>query len=106
MSYDHRTEGNEQFDAFLRALQLVGIRPRVEELEKPVDIGGQFGPGGHLRKATFRIPDRRKGLELMAVEEYLSVDNPDCDGISRIAIEVYPEGKRPDLESRVEILKA
>ncbi len=102
MSYDHRTEGNEQFDAFVRALELLGVKPEVEELEKVVDIGGPYGPGGNLRKATFRRP-RRKLVEV--VEEYISVEDRGCDGVSRIAIEVYPEGERPDLESRVKVLE-
>ncbi len=103
MSYNHRTKGNEQFDAFVRALQLQGTRPEVEELEKVVDIGGPYGNGGHLRKATFRLPGCDSG---MVVEEYLSVEDQDCDGISRIAIEVYREEERPDLESRVQVLEA
>lgn len=102
MSYNHRTVGNEQFDAFLRALRLYGVKPKVEELETAVDIGGPFGPGGHLRKATFQLPGRKT---VMVVEEYLSVNNQDCDGISQIAIEVYPKGKRPNLESRTQIIE-
>ena len=102
MSYNHRTEGNEQFDAFVRALQLQGIKPEVEELEKVVDIGGPFGDDGHLRKATFRLYGHKTA---MVLEEYISVEDHDCDGISRIAIEVYLEGERPDLESRVQTIE-
>lgn len=100
MSYNHRTEGSEQLDAFLHALQLLGIKPEVKELEKTFDIGG-YDDDKHMRKATFRLPGRKSK---MVVEEYLSMDDHDCDGISRIAIEVYPESKRPDLESRVQVL--
>lgn len=55
-----------------------------------------------LRVGRFTIPDGRK----MVVEEYLAVDDRDCDGTSVIAIEVYPEGERPDLESQTQVFEA
>ncbi len=55
-----------------------------------------------LRVGRFTVPDGRK----MAVEEYLAVDDRDCDGTSVIAIEVYPEGERPDLESQTQVFEA
>lgn len=33
----------------------------------------------------------------MVIEEYLSIDDGDCDGSSRVSVEVYREGERPYL---------
>lgn len=63
------------------------------------------GTCGHrqgLRICRFTTPDGQK----MVAEEYLAVDDQDCDGTSVVSIEVYPEGKRPDLESRVQVFEA
>ena len=67
MSYTHRTEGFEAFDAFIKSLQLQGIKPKVEELDKVVDAG-IYLDDRHLRKATFRLPGRK---HRKIVEEYL-----------------------------------
>lgn len=91
MGYSHTTEGGSAFPAFLKALSLCGIKPEKEyEGERVSD----YGP---LRKAIFRLPGQENS---MVVEEYLAVYDPDCDGTSSVAIEVYPEGERPDLEAR------
>lgn len=63
---------------------------------------GTCGHRQSLRICRFTTPDGQN----MVAEEYLAVEDHDCDGQSRVAIEVYPEGKRPDLESRVQVFEA
>jgi hypothetical protein len=37
----------------------------------------------------------------MICEEYLAVDDQDCDGASAVAIVVYEQGHRPELKTTV-----
>lgn len=107
----HTTVGFEAFDAFLRALNIIGTPvSTVNECEETgARTGGRrlrwtvFGAPHQTRKRSVRRP--LSSMQLMIVEEYLAVDDRMHDGISRIAIEVYPTGQRPDLESRCEVIE-
>lgn len=101
MSYDHTTCCFEAFDAAIRTLRFLSIYPKVEHLDKQVDVG--FGDKVALRKATFRIPWNG---EVKVVEEYLAVQDCDCDGTDLVEVAVYDEGKRPDLESLLKVIPA
>ena len=47
------------------------------------------------------------GDDLMKLlEEYVAVRDYDCDGVTQLAVEVYPVGYRPALESRTQELEA
>lgn len=74
----HTTVGADVFPTFIKALRAAGIRIIKEE-----EI----------------MDDHARG-----VEEYVAVDNLDYEGVSRVAIEVYPDGERPNLESRCEVI--
>ena len=102
MSYNHTTVGFEAFDAFIKSLRLQGIKPKVKETSKVVDLGLEED-SRHLRTATFRRPGHKR---VMVVEEYLAIQDNDCDGLSRVAIETYEDGKRPDLEKRLQVCDA
>ncbi|MBI2639337.1 MAG: hypothetical protein HYW90_00380 [Candidatus Sungbacteria bacterium] len=91
------------------ALRTFGIRPKkVENLEVAEGFTGR-----KLRRTTFMAPRKRStsgfnakqlgNMQMLVVEEYLAVDDHDDDGISRVAIEVYPYGHRPNLEGRCTI---
>lgn len=97
MSYNHTTVGSEAFDAFMKALEVLNVTVEVPAPSRTPD-------GTLLRKALFTTYTRRRTPRDMVVEEYLSVDDRDCDGISRVAIEVYPRDNRPDLEARCQII--
>jgi hypothetical protein len=79
MSWNHRTIGSG-VSAFLEALRIVGVP--IEE--------GEHG-------IVFTTPDGRQ----MVAEEYLSVDDGDCDGTSEYSCVVYELGQRPMLYTRV-----
>lgn len=123
MSYDHRTEGFEAYEAFVNALKVAGV-PYTEEqktesyvrgadLEHACFCGYDYDPEkpyetcpcdqgtcGHvqrLRVARFTTVSGKP----MVVEEYLTVDDQDCDGTSIVGIAVYAEGERPELEAQV-----
>ena len=102
MSWNHTTVGFEKFDGFMQALQVSGVTPKIEELERAVDAG-TFADLRHLRKATFRRKGRKRQ---MVVEEYLAINDCDCDGISAVDIEVYQKGHRPNLEALCQVLEA
>lgn len=95
MHHNHITIGGDLFDGFLKALETLGINYHTEELNK----SRAFTDGKALRRAIFQ-PDANRSK--IVVEEHIVVDDP---GVTRIAIEVYTAGKRPDLESRRKILQ-
>lgn len=121
MSYDHRTEGFESYEAFTNALKVAGIQ-FTEELQEEAHVRGadlehacwcgydpekpdetcpcDQGTCGHvqrLRLARFTTV----GGKPMVVEEYLAVEDHDCDGTDVITITVYPEGEQPNLKTQV-----
>lgn len=130
MSWEHGTFGWEAYEAFVTGLRSADISYAEEkkpeayvrgqdlncggchgycdyDLETEVHSGnlcpcckGTCGHRQNLRIARWTTPNGRK----MVVEEYLAVEDHDCDGESSVDIAVYEKGQRPDLESRKEIL--
>lgn len=79
MSWNHQTIGDGA-SGFLEALRIVGV---------------PFEEGEH--GYVFTTLDGRQ----MVAEEYLSVDDGDCDGTSVCSYVVYELGQRPELYTRV-----
>lgn len=101
MSWEHGTYGWERFESFLAAINLLGIKYTVKEIKKhlkyPLYLGADLMEREQkLRKATFTV-----GSTKMVVEEYLAVKDYDCDGADEIKIEIYKDGKRPNLKARL-----
>lgn len=84
MSYSWTCEGSG-FSAFKQALELMGVPLEFIELERSEQA------------ILFTAANGRR----MVAEEYLSVDDGDCDGTSRYDFVVYREGQRPELEREV-----
>ncbi len=101
MGWDHRTVGTAYGEA-LALFARLGIH--YVELRKEWRTGHHIWEDGCLiRKAAFVHP--RSGQHML-IEEYVAVRDYDCDGVTRLAAEVYPVGQRPDLESRTHELEA
>ncbi|GEM_PF-7065122 len=101
MSWDHRTVG----DAYNTALTLLEqLDIHYVELYREWRTGHSIWEDGRrIRKAAFVHP--RTGQHML-LEEYVGVRDYDCDGVTQLAIEVYPVGHRPDIESRTQVLEA
>ncbi len=80
MSWDHRTEEGSSYEGFKTALEEVGIS------FQEVGLNLEFTDLAGNRKV---------------VEQYTSVDDGDCDGVSRTDIAVYLQGQRPCLITTV-----
>ena len=101
MGWDHRTVGDE-YEQAIKLFCRLGIH--FVELKKEWRVGGEVYEDSHpIRKAAFVHP--RTGQHML-LEEYVGVRDYDCDGVTRLAVEVYPVGRRPDLESRTQELEA
>ena len=106
MSWNHGTYGFDRYEKFVQALDTIGIKYE-ETLKDEVFIrGADFGcccveeiceHKQHLRIAKFK---NTEGL-IMFAEEWLSVDDHDCDGASQIDLAVYEEGNRPELVTEI-----
>jgi len=105
MEWYHATVGFDRFNGFIQALRLFGIQPTKEREEMTeISIPGKFEDKLILRQATFRLPGHK---HRKVVEEYpAAIDCSNNGYVSRVAIATYPEGKRPKLESRLQILEA
>jgi hypothetical protein len=103
MSYNHQTVGFEAFDTFIQALELLDVETKQWELPFKVYDVGYEQETKHLRAATFTHP---KSNRKMVVEEYLLIEDQDCDGTSRVAIEVYEDCHRPNLEARRQVIES
>jgi hypothetical protein len=98
MGWDHGTYGWDAMDEKIRSLQRKGIPFTVEYGEAVLHRGwDQDGPPQKLRTVKYR---NRKSVD-MVFEEYLLVDDGDCDGRSVVRTIVYPAGKRPRLHTQV-----
>lgn len=127
MSWDHGTYGWEAYESFVATLALAGIQVTEERKEEAYVRGQDMNCGscggncdfdseteehtgerceccrgvcGHkqnLRIGRFVDSDGRR----MVVEEYLAIDDRDCDGRSLIAISLYEEGHRLNLATQV-----
>lgn len=103
MSWEHGTYGWEAIEQLVHVLGVLRLDCSVEERES-----GLFrGPDIAEVKQNFRIirfashmPNKR-----WVVEEYLEIDDRDCDGKSKVRYEIYEEGHRPDLEGRLQVLE-
>lgn len=96
MSWDHGTYGFETFEELVKALPALGATSIVEHLSEESYVRGSDAYSDStqaLRTATFVTC---QGLK-QVIEEYLSVDDGDCDGSSRISVAIYPDGERPIL---------
>lgn len=127
MSWDHGTYGWEAYENFVFALKVAGT-PVVEERKEEAYVrGSDLNCGGCNGYCNWDILaekfdgelcaccrgtcDHKQNLRIgrfaslngqrMVVEEYLAVDDRDCDGGSIVAISVYEEGLRPNLVAQV-----
>lgn len=101
MGWDHRTVGDE-YNTALALFERLGIH--YVELHREWRTGHHIWEDGcRIRKVAFVHP--RTGQHML-LEEYVGVRDYDCDGVTRLGIEVYPVGHRPDLESRTQELEA
>lgn len=113
MSYDHRTVGFERFDSYLSALKATGTP--VVEGESEEEVVTDFAehnctcewyppdeewPCQHKRRLR-RVVFSNSSKKLMVVEEWLEVEDYDCDGTDVVGIAVYPLGQRPKLTPKV-----
>ena len=101
MSWNHGTYGWEKYESFLQGLSVAGIA-YTEGLKDETHSRGSdlYGDGHqHLRIARFTDAAGKQ----MVCEEYLAIDDQDCDGSSQVDISVYEQGQRPEL--RTEVLK-
>ncbi len=98
MSWDHGTYGWEQYEDVLSALRQRDI-PYVEELKATSYFHGADldEVRQNLRIARFVNTDKKS----MVMEEYLAVEDCDCDGRNLIGIAIYEEGHKPDLTTLV-----
>lgn len=90
----HTTVGTSIFDGIIRALKAAKIK--IIHEEEVVDCHATGVES--LRKVIFISRTGKR----MAAEEYVEVDDQTHNGISLVATEIYPDGQRPDLESRRE----
>lgn len=103
MSWDHGTYGWEQYEEILSALRQREIA-YVEELKD-----AEYSRGAdldeerqRLRIARFVNHDSESVGEAMVVEEYLAVEDNDCDGRNLVGIVIYKEfGQKPNLTTLV-----
>jgi hypothetical protein len=98
MGWDHGTYGWESYEAVVNGFKTLGIS--VEETFQELSRSRGRDNGRHrvnLRMATFSAPDGKA----MVVEEYLALDDGDCDGMSRVDAVVYEQGNRPELFTQV-----
>lgn len=101
MGWDHRTVGDE-YNAVVTLFARLGIH--YVELEKEWRKGHPVWEDGQpIRKAAFVHPLTGKH---MLIEEYVATRDFDCDGVTRLGIEVYPVGQRPNLELWTRELRA
>ncbi|HEY4520452.1 MAG TPA: hypothetical protein VJJ72_01470 [Candidatus Paceibacterota bacterium] len=111
MSWDHQTLGWDRYEDLLKLLTKLDIH-HIElyrkwkyspKLHRGRDIDfGEAAPAP-LRLAAFIHPTTGRHW---LIEEYVATRDWDCDGTSWIAVEVYPVGLRPDIESRTQYLAA
>ena len=98
MSWDHGTYGWEQYESILSALRQRGIAyeegPESASYSRGADVDGE---SQKLRAARFTNTDGKS----MIVEEYLAVEDNDCDGRDLVGIMVYEEGQKPNLTTLV-----
>ncbi|MCX6744774.1 MAG: hypothetical protein NTX82_04585 [Candidatus Parcubacteria bacterium] len=105
MSYNHEYRGWEQYEQYCNGLRLQGISVQEDhpgELEFQGRVAYERGPKYHshpqrLRMAHFTTKEGSR----MVVEEWLAVDDQDCDGRSIIGLLVYPENLRPMMVTQV-----
>ena len=95
MSYTHTAGGWESYEAVTKTLKSLGITYQ-EKLRDKVLSRGHAG-SQNLRVATFTAPNGK----VMVAEEYLAVDDGDCDGQSRVDVSVFEQGNRPQLATHV-----
>ncbi len=99
MSWNHGTYGWEKYESFVQALDVLGIAYTEEFKDEEYSRGSDlYGDGPQkLRIARFTDTSERN----MVCEEYLSVQDCDCDGSSQVAIAVYEQGQQPELMTEV-----
>ncbi len=98
MSWDHGTYGWERYDGILSALRQRSI-PYVEELkDEEYSRGADLDEERqYLRIARFTNTDKKS----MIVEEYLAVEDNDCDGRNLVDVVIYEEGCKPNFTTLV-----
>lgn len=98
MSWDHGTFGWDRYDDILSALWQRKIS-HVEELkDESYSRGADLDEERqNLRIARFMNTDGKS----MVMEEYLAVEDNDCDGRSLVGVVIYEEGHKPDLTTLV-----
>jgi hypothetical protein len=94
--YNARFPGAEDEDDLDKALdwQEYTTPCKVKTLYYPSDLDGE---PRNLRLVRFVEPDT--GVR-WTLEEWLAVDDRDCDGTSRVTTTLYQEGQRPVLETQ------
>lgn len=110
MSYDHRTVGFSEYDSFL---YFSDATDWLEEERGEYIITDYCAHNCHcthisdeevcphmqrLRIAVFRDPISQ---EIMVAEEWLAVEDRDCDGTDVVKLAVYRLGHRPRLIKQV-----
>ncbi len=98
MSWDHGTFGWESYEAVTNALTAMGLsfEETLQDMSRSRGHDRSAEPQ-RLRVATFTGPNGK----VMVAEEYLAVDDGDCDGQSRVDVSVYEQGNRPQLFTKV-----
>lgn len=98
MSWSHQTVGWDKFEAFVLALRKAGIvvleEEKAEVLTRGFDLDDRKA---HLRIAYFKTKRGKR----MVVEEWLQVEDRDCDGTSVVDIAIYAYGRRPSLVTEI-----
>lgn len=99
MSWDHRTIGFEAMDAVLEMLKLTSIQHVIILKDEHVKTGYDYEMKPKVRLRKVVISDQNHKVKI--AEEYLAIDDRDCDGTSCVKTALYPKGRKPRLITQV-----
>jgi len=110
MGYDHRTVGFDEYDSFRFFYE--GQEWLEEEIGEPIitdfyrywlarNRDPENQGNGYLQRLRIAIFRDESSNQLMVAEEWLAVEDRDCDGTDVVKLAVYRLGHRPRLIKQV-----
>jgi len=100
MSWDHFTTGHQLFIQRVMGLEDAGVKTCIEKTGEKLDEQDLLRSVHELRRAWWIDEDGKRQY----IEEYLAVEDLDCDGISQIGVFRYEEDNREKKKPKTQVL--